>query len=75
MRENDNAWCFGWDPADWIFGIKGGGRGGRGRRRRRVWFESGDMKYVILRLLKKKPMHGYEVMKELEEQTHGCYKP
>lgn len=20
-------------------------------------------------------MHGYEVMKELEEHTHGCYKP
>ncbi len=75
MRENDRAWCFGWDPADWIFGTRSGGRGGRGRRRRRVWFESGDMKYVILRLLKKKPMHGYEVMKELEEQTHGCYKP
>ena len=75
MRENDRAWCFGWDPADWIFGTRSGARGGRGRRRRRVWFESGDMKYVILRLLKKKPMHGYEVMKELEEQTHGCYKP
>ena len=33
------------------------------------------MKYVILKLLKEKPMHGYEVMKALEEQTHGCYRP
>jgi DNA-binding PadR family transcriptional regulator len=33
------------------------------------------MKYVILKLLRDKPMHGYEVMKELEEQTRGCYKP
>lgn len=33
------------------------------------------MKYVILQLLKDKPMHGYEVMKALEEQTQGCYKP
>jgi len=33
------------------------------------------MKYVILRLLAEKPMHGYEVMKALEEQTQGCYKP
>jgi DNA-binding PadR family transcriptional regulator len=33
------------------------------------------MKYVILSLLKDKPMHGYEVMKELEEHTRGCYKP
>jgi DNA-binding PadR family transcriptional regulator len=47
----------------------GFGRGGR----RRNWFGSGDMKYVILKLLKDKPRHGYEVMKELEEQMHGCY--
>jgi DNA-binding PadR family transcriptional regulator len=33
------------------------------------------MKYVILKLLKDKPRHGYEVMKALEEQTRGCYKP
>ena len=33
------------------------------------------MKYVILKLLADKPMHGYEVMKELEEHTRGCYKP
>jgi DNA-binding PadR family transcriptional regulator len=33
------------------------------------------MKYVILKLLKDKPRHGYEVMKELEEQMHGCYSP
>jgi DNA-binding PadR family transcriptional regulator len=30
---------------------------------------------VILKLLRDKPMHGYEVMKALEEQTHGCYRP
>lgn len=33
------------------------------------------MKYVILKLLRDKPMHGYEVMKALEEETQGCYKP
>jgi DNA-binding PadR family transcriptional regulator len=33
------------------------------------------MKYVILKLLKDKPRHGYEVMKELQEQLHGCYSP
>jgi DNA-binding PadR family transcriptional regulator len=31
------------------------------------------MKYVILKLLNEKPMHGYEVMKALEERLHGCY--
>jgi DNA-binding PadR family transcriptional regulator len=61
---------FGCGPSDWF-----GGFSGKGGRRRRVWFESGDMKYVILKLLNEKPMHGYEVMKALEEQTQGCYKP
>jgi len=61
---------------DWGFGPEFWGfRSGRGGRRRRVWFEPGDMKYVILKLLKDKPRHGYEVMKALEEQTRGCYKP
>lgn len=64
---------FGFDAGDWWWGWKRGPR--RGRRGRRVWFESGDMKYVILKLLREKPMHGYEVMKALEEQTRGCYKP
>jgi DNA-binding PadR family transcriptional regulator len=33
------------------------------------------MKYVILKLLNDKPMHGYEVMKALGERLHGCYSP
>ncbi len=71
----DRDWFFGLGPWEWWMGSGGRGRGrGRGRRRRQ-WFEAGDMKYVILKLLKDKPMHGYEVMKELEEHTHGCYKP
>lgn len=64
------AWGFGFAPGEWWWGWRGRGRGRRGIR-----FEAGDMKYVILRLLKDKPMHGYEVMKALEEQTRGCYKP
>ncbi len=35
----------------------------------------GDFKGLVLRLLKDKPMHGYEVMKVLEERFHGFYKP
>jgi DNA-binding PadR family transcriptional regulator len=38
------------------------------------FFDRGDLKYVILRLLKAKPMHGYEVMRALEEQSGGCYR-
>jgi len=38
-------------------------------------FESGEVKYVILRLLKEKPRHGYEVIKALEEKLGGWYTP
>jgi DNA-binding PadR family transcriptional regulator len=38
-------------------------------------FESGEMKYVILRLLKEKPRHGYEIIKALEEKMGGWYTP
>ena len=58
------AACFG--PKGFSFGS--GGRGFRFRV-----FDRGDLKYVILRLLSKKPMHGYEVMRALEEESGGCY--
>src|SRR6266481_6033805 len=63
------GFAFGFGPRAW--GFRGGPRGGR----RRQWFGSGDMKYVILKLLRDKPRHGYEVMKDLEERMHGCYSP
>ena len=66
---------FDWDGS-FFFGprVFSFGHGGRHRHRRR-WFESGDMKYVILKQLKDKPKHGYEIMKDLAEQMHGCYSP
>ena len=54
---------FGFGPRAWAWS-----------GRRRQWFESGDMKYVILKLLRDKPRHGYEVMKDLEERMQGCYR-
>ena len=44
------------------------------RRTRWKWFERGDLKFAILGLIEQKPMHGYEVMQELEEQSAGCYR-
>jgi DNA-binding PadR family transcriptional regulator len=38
-------------------------------------FERGDLKFVILRLISRNPMHGYEVMKALEEESKGYYRP
>jgi DNA-binding PadR family transcriptional regulator len=58
-------------------GFFGGGPGrglGYGPRRGRV-FEKGDLKYVILDLLKEKPSHGYEVIRALEERFRGFYSP
>jgi DNA-binding PadR family transcriptional regulator len=64
---------FGWEGFGFGFGPRAWGfrRGGA----RRQWFGAGDMKYVILKLLRDKPKHGYEVMKDLEERMHGCYSP
>jgi DNA-binding PadR family transcriptional regulator len=49
--------------------------GTRSRKRRTNVFESGEMKFVILRLLKERPRHGYDIIKALEEKMWGCYTP
>jgi DNA-binding PadR family transcriptional regulator len=43
--------------------------------RRSSSFQKGDLKYVLLELIKDTPRHGYDVIRELEEQSHGMYKP
>jgi DNA-binding PadR family transcriptional regulator len=35
----------------------------------------GDFKGLVLTLLRDRPMHGYELIKALEERWHGVYKP
>jgi len=61
----------------WGEGKFGFGTWANPRSRRFRWriFERGDLKFVILRLISEKPMHGYEVMQALEEESRGCYKP
>src|SRR5689334_1629548 len=56
---------------DW--GPPRGHGGWHGRAAR--FFEQGDLKYVILRLLEEKPRHGYEIIKELESRFGGSYAP
>jgi DNA-binding PadR family transcriptional regulator len=46
-----------------------------GGPRRGSSFPKGDLKYVLLELIKDTPRHGYDVIRELEEQSHGMYKP
>lgn len=38
-------------------------------------FQKGDLKYVILGLLAEKPRYGYEIIRSLEESSHGFYTP
>jgi DNA-binding PadR family transcriptional regulator len=47
---------------------RGGGRGGR-------IFGPGDLRLVLLALIKEKPRHGYELIKELEQKFAGEYAP
>jgi DNA-binding PadR family transcriptional regulator len=56
---------------DWT----GGGPRGRPHGRAARFFEQGDLKYVILRLLEEKPRHGYDIIKELESRFGGSYAP
>lgn len=49
----------------------GPGRGGPGRR----YFGRGNVKYALLELLAAEPMHGYQMMKALEEKSDGQYTP
>lgn len=62
----------GFGPRGFTFRMGGRGRHHRGRSQ---MFESGEIKFVILRLLQEKPRHGYEIIKALEERLAGCYTP
>ncbi|MDP2916916.1 MAG: PadR family transcriptional regulator [Dehalococcoidia bacterium] len=39
------------------------------------FFGRGDVKFIILDLLKDKPKHGYEIMKDMEAKGSGFYAP
>ncbi|GAA4026295.1 hypothetical protein GCM10022281_01090 [Sphingomonas rosea] len=56
---------------DGPFGRGGGGRGGRRGR----MFGSGELRLVLLKLIADEPRHGYDLIRAIEELTHGDYAP
>jgi len=50
----------------------GGPFGGRFRGR---FFETGDLRFVILKLIAEKPRYGYDIIKAIEERLGGSYAP
>ena len=70
MRFGPGGW--GWDGGDWG-GEFGRGWGRRGGRRR--MFDSGELRLVLLKLIADQPRHGYDLIRAIEELTHGSYAP
>ncbi len=64
------GWGRGWGGWDADFGGHGPGR--RGRRR---MFEPGELRLVLLKLIADQPRHGYDLIRAIEEMTHGTYAP
>ena len=75
-------WADDFPGPDFPFGRWGRGRGwnfgfgpnfgpGQGER----FFGRGDLKYVILDLLKDQPRHGYDIIRALEDRMRGRYRP
>jgi DNA-binding PadR family transcriptional regulator len=50
-------------------------RGGRGHGPGRHRVRRGDVRSAVLALLDDRPMHGYEMIQELEERTGGRWTP
>ncbi|WP_139995766.1 PadR family transcriptional regulator [Paenibacillus paridis] len=62
-----------WQPEEQLFLHHVHERESRGSGRR--YFSRGGVKYALLALLEQESMHGYQMMKALEDQSGGTYKP
>src|SRR6185295_20142237 len=76
------------ERGSWFMGGRGSGYGhgwGRGFRGGRGWgggawrvgkmLADGDLRVIVLALLEDSPRHGYDIIKALEERSHGIYSP
>ena len=77
MGKHKDDWGLG-EFFEGVFDFSEWGRPHRHRwqgRRRAQMFEAGEIRLVILRLLRERPRHGYDIIKALEERMAGCYTP
>ena len=80
MTMGRRGWSGNWGPGgggwnfDWGGGGPGGPGGGRHGRGRRM-FEAGELRLVLLKLIADQPRHGYDLIRAIEEMTHGTYAP
>jgi len=65
------GWGAGWGGSDW----SEWGSGGGGKRGRRRMFDGGELRLVLLKLIADQPRHGYDLIRAIEELTHGSYAP
>src|SRR5262245_8912353 len=80
--DRDRGWHFGrhgfrgfgsgFGPFGGGFGA--GGKGGRMFRAGKM-LADGDLRLIVLALLEDGPRHGYDIIKALEERSHGMYSP
>ena len=71
MGFGGRGWGRGW--GDWEQGWGGGGHHRRGGRRR--VFDAGELKLVLLKLIEDQARHGYDLIRAVEDLTHGTYAP
>src|SRR6476619_4271185 len=78
-----------WDARAMSGPGRGRGRGPRGRGHRAEWREfadergftrgaraaRGDIRTAILVLLAEEPMHGYQIIQEVQERSNGAWQP
>lgn len=61
-----------WGPFEVRWDVGPEVMGGPARRR---MFDGGELRLVLLRLIADAPRHGYELIRAIEEMTHGAYAP
>jgi DNA-binding PadR family transcriptional regulator len=73
----NRRWADAEPPPDWPFGRFGRrwGFGGFNQAPGERFFGRGDLKVVILELLRDQPRHGYDIIRALEERMGGSYRP